>query len=89
MLTFGMELIFHSHPNKTDFHNKGCALGLILKVRVFGTRKWLFYFHTLARRPLREISGSLSDEDGDVNENGKKAIGLNWQNNNFTRASRF
>ena len=35
-----MEVIFHSHANKTHFHMKGCALGLILKVRVFGTRKW-------------------------------------------------
>ena len=31
---------FFSHANKTHFHNKGFALGLILKVRVFGTRKW-------------------------------------------------
>ena len=38
---FGMEIIFHSHANKTHFHKKGCALGLISKVRVFGTRKWL------------------------------------------------
>ena len=37
---FDMELIFHSRANKTHFHKKGCALGLILKVRVFGTRKW-------------------------------------------------
>ena len=29
---------FHSHANKTHFHNKGCAPSLILKVRVFGTR---------------------------------------------------
>ena len=29
-----------SHANKTHFRNKGCVLGLILKVRVFGTRKW-------------------------------------------------
>ena len=35
-----MEMILHSHANKTHFHKKGCALGLILKVRVFGTRKW-------------------------------------------------
>ena len=35
-----MEMIFHSHVNKTHFHKKGGALGLILKVRVFGTRKW-------------------------------------------------
>ena len=37
---FHIEMIFHSHANKTHFHNKGCALGLILKVRVFGTRMW-------------------------------------------------
>ena len=28
-------MIFHSHANKTRFHKKGCALGLILKLRVF------------------------------------------------------
>ena len=32
--------MFYSHANKTHFHKKGCALGLILKVKVFGTRKW-------------------------------------------------
>ena len=35
-----MEMIFHCRGNKSHFHKKGCALGLILKVRVFGTRKW-------------------------------------------------
>ena len=35
-----MEMILHSHANKTHFHKKGCALGLILKLRVFGTQKW-------------------------------------------------
>ena len=33
--------------------------------------------------------GSLSNDDGDVNDNGKKSIGFDWQNNNFARASRF
>ena len=33
--------------------------------------------------------GSLSNNDSDGNENGKKAIGLDWLNNNFARASRF
>ena len=33
--------------------------------------------------------GSLSNDDGDGNDNGKKAIGLDWQNNNFAHASRF
>ena len=37
---FDMEIIFHSHANNTHFHKKGCAPSLILKVRVFGTRKW-------------------------------------------------
>ena len=36
-----MEIIFHSHANKTHFHKKDCAPSLILKVRVFGSRKWL------------------------------------------------
>ena len=35
-----MEIIFHSHANKTHFHKKGCAPSLILKGRIFGTRKW-------------------------------------------------
>ena len=38
-----MEIIFHSHANKTHFHKKGRASSLILKVRVFGTRKWHIY----------------------------------------------
>ena len=35
-----MELTFHSHVYKTHFHKKCWALGLILKVRVLGTRKF-------------------------------------------------
>ena len=30
----------NANANNTHFHKKGCALGLILRVRVFGTRKW-------------------------------------------------
>ena len=33
-------MIFHAHANKTHFHKKDFALGLILKARVFGTGKW-------------------------------------------------
>ena len=40
-----------------------------------------------------EVSlASLSNDDddhGDGNENRKKVIGLDWQNNNFARASHF
>ena len=39
-----MEMIFHLHANKTHVHKKSCALGLILKMRVFGTWKWLIVF---------------------------------------------
>ena len=35
------------------------------------------------------LLGSLSNGHGDGNENGKKAVGLDRQNNNFARASRF
>jgi len=38
---------------------------------------------------MYDLIGSLSNDDVDVNENVKKAIGLDWQNNNFARASRF
>ena len=37
----------------------------------------------------QEIIGSLSNDDGDVNENGRSAIGFDWQSNNSTRALRF
>ena len=33
--------------------------------------------------------GSLSNDDGDGNENGKKAIGLDWQKYNSARTPRF
>ena len=42
-----MEMIFHSHANKTHFHKRGCALGLISKVGGFGTRKWPINDHFL------------------------------------------
>ena len=35
-----MEMIFHSYADKTRFHKKGCALGPVVKVRGFETRKW-------------------------------------------------
>ena len=37
---FDIEMIFRSHANKTLFHKKCCALGLTLKVGVFGDGKW-------------------------------------------------
>ena len=37
--TFLMKIIFYYHVNKTHFHQKGFALGLVLRMRVFGTQK--------------------------------------------------
>ena len=39
-----MEMIFHSHPNKTHFHKKACGVGLILKVRVFWNSEVAYCF---------------------------------------------
>ena len=36
-----------------------------------------------------ETKESVSNDDGDGNKNGKKAIGLDWHNNNFARRSRY
>ena len=38
---------------------------------------------------LSSLLGSLRNDDGDGNENGKKAIGLDKQNNNFASATPF
>ena len=40
LFAFDIEMIFHSYANKTHLHKKVCALSLILKATVFGTRKW-------------------------------------------------
>ena len=39
-LAIDMKMSCFSHANKTNFQEKGFALSLVLKVRVFGTRKW-------------------------------------------------
>ena len=44
---------------------------------------------TISEVRNKPIIGNLYNDDGDDNENVKKAIGLDWQNNNFARASRF
>ena len=37
---FDMEMTFHSRAKKPHFYKKGAALNPILKVRVFGSRKY-------------------------------------------------
>ena len=54
--------IFYFHANITHFHKKGFAPSLVLKVIVFGTRKWSIKVNAIKRWILHE---PLSD----VNEN--------------------
>jgi len=42
VLSLRYENIFHSRANKTHFHNKGCGLCLIFKVRVLELGSGLF-----------------------------------------------
>ena len=56
------------------------------KTHFFWKYNDLFFLESAAKRRDRWIG---SNDDGDVNEKGRKAIGLNWPNNNFARASRF
>ena len=55
---FDMEMIFHSHANKTHFRDKGCALGLVLEVRVFGTRKWPVEKSSFSQHSMSSTSSS-------------------------------
>ena len=64
---FDMEMILHSHANKTHFHKKSCELCLILKVRIFGTRSGGLLF------------GSFNNDDGDGNKNFKKSNDLHMR----------
>ena len=47
------------------------------------------HFLFLSLQPPYDAKESLSNDDGDGNEDGKKAIGLDWRKSNFARASRF
>ena len=47
-------IIAYHHANKTHFHKKGFALGLVLRVRVFGNRKWPI------EASLRSVSGLVN-----------------------------
>ena len=64
-----MEMIY---ANNTHFHKKSCALGLILKVRVFGTRKWpitAFFVRVGTHATVRQVESLIRDSAmrGDMN----------------------
>ena len=74
----------HKHVKE----NKSCARFKIwLSKYVFKKKKEEFPY-TAAIVSINRCF-SLSNDDGDVNKNVTKATGLDWQNNNFARASRF
>ena len=56
-LLYGNDISFSS--SKTHFHKKFCALGLILKVRVFGTRKWPLGCYFLMIRAALQFRGKV------------------------------
>ena len=56
-------------------------------IKVLG--KWCL--SSRGRKPVRLLDlavGSVSNDDGDVSENGEKPIGLDWQNNSSRAAQR-
>ena len=75
--------------NKGSKERQGPTVGVCL-IEVFvkseSTVAWVLRL-TQSVSGVIQILGSLSNDDGDVKENGKKAISLDWQNNNFARAS--
>ena len=75
--------------NKGSKERQGPTVGVCL-IEVFvkseSTVAWVLRL-TQSVSSVIQILGSLSNDDGDVKENGKKAISLDWQNNDFARAS--
>ena len=75
--------------NKGSKERQGPTVGVCL-IEVFvkseSTVAWVLRL-TQSVSGVIQILGSLSNDDGNVKENGKKVIGLDWQNNNFARAS--
>ena len=67
---FDMEMIFHSHANKTHFHKKGCALGLSLKVACCNRHAGCHYCG------LYKIIGTLFPPL--LNENGSFCYRMLW-----------
>ena len=54
---FDMKIIFISHANKTHLHMKGFALGLVLRVRVFETRKMAYCCAFRNRQDRKHANG--------------------------------
>ena len=67
---------------------KECTKKCDARAKLFSSLSNLFLFLPFSL-PSPSSLGSFSNDDGDGNEIVKKRIGLDWQNNNFARASLF
>ena len=65
------------------------GVGVSMRPRFSPPRDTYGSMETELRVQSTAIKGSLSNVDANVNENGKKATGLDKQNNNFVHVSRF
>ena len=74
MLSAKLENDFNSFAKKTHFRYKGLAQSLVLKVRVFGTRKW----------PLARFQASYANSGSD-NWPGDEAVRERLQKNFYSQ----
>ena len=83
--------IWHFHVVVVQRRQEVYKKSMMRKVLFDQSKTIAFLPFSLRRRRLclSSLLGSLRNDDGDGNRNGKKAIGSDWQNNNFARASRF
>ena len=57
------EIVFpYSHLYKTNFHNKGFFLSLVLKARVFETRKWPIRAKVVSEKYSRHFGWNFQKE---------------------------
>ena len=97
---WNLKFIFPGSHKKLFFALEKCKKRIRYNLKFSGTRFLplkikIIQFPDGVRLYIRpqvafeEIIGSLNNDHCDGNEHGKKAKGLDWQNNNFARASRF
>ena len=59
MQNLSCEMIFYYYVNKTHFHKKGFALGLVLRVRVLELGNGLFNTYILEDCHIQSVINSL------------------------------
>ena len=80
--------IRHSHVVVVQRRARKCTKKCDARAKLLFSLSNLFLFLPCSL-PSPSSLGSFSNDDGDSNQNVKKSKGLDWQNNNFARASLF